>query len=159
MFNSDVWFHCDIFFLIFETQCFFFIDFWNQIDFSIFFRFLKFVVTFGFHFNVIAQQNFQTFHKKKLNRIVIVICEEIYKRFVLICKKFDIKECFRLCVFQKTHTIKCDEKNKKICLKCYIIDRCNRGFFYAFNDFNEKILIFNFFLIFIYFIYSICHRS
>ena len=72
---------------------FFFHRFQNQIHFSTFFRFLKFVVALDLHYNVIAQQDFQIFHKKKSNRIVIVICEEIYRDFVLICKKFDIRKC------------------------------------------------------------------
>ena len=80
---------------------FFFIDFQNQIDFSTFFRFLKLVVALDFHYNVIAQQDSQTFHKKKSNRIVIAICERIYRGFVLICKKFDIKKCWSLAHFRK----------------------------------------------------------
>ena len=36
----------------------------------------------------------------------------------------------RPCALQKTHTTECNEKNKKVCLKCFIFDRCNRKFFF-----------------------------
>ena len=43
------------------------------------------------------------------------------------------------CAFQKTHITECNEKNKEICLKCYIFDRCNRKFFFlSFNNLNKR---------------------
>ena len=38
---------------------------------------------------------------KTSNRIVIVICEKIYRRFVFLYKKFDIKECWNFAYFKK----------------------------------------------------------
>ena len=36
----------------------------------------------------------------------------------------------KFCAFYKTHTTEYNKKNEKICLKCYIFDRCNREFFF-----------------------------
>ena len=48
------------------------------------------------------------------------------------------------CAFQKIHTTKCNEKNKKICLKMlydWLLQQ--RIFFWSFNNLNKKDLIFN----------------
>ena len=124
MFSSDVWFHYDIFFWFLKCNIFFFIDF------STFFRFLKLVVAFDFHYNVIAQQNPQTSHKRKSNRIVIIIYEEVYKRFVLICKKFDIKECWDLAHFKKHTQLNAMKKIKKFAWNAIYLIAVKKSFFF-----------------------------
>ena len=59
------------------------------------------------------------------------------------------------CALQKTHTIECNEKNKKICLKNFIFDRCNRKFsFWSLNNLNKKKLLLNFFYFFLFYLIS-----
>ena len=143
MFCSNVWFYCDFFFSIFETQRFFFLH-----------RFLKsnwFFNIFSFFWNsssclifiILLSCNEILKHlTKKLNRIVIVICERVYGEFVLICKKFDIKECWDFAHFEKHTQLNATKKIEKFAWKYYMIDRCNRkNFFWSLNDLNKKINI------------------
>ena len=104
MFSSNVWFHCNIFFFNFLKRNIFFSSIFRiKSIFQHFFVFwnsssrLIFIVTLS------RNKTFKHFTKK--NRIASwsSICEKVYRRFVFVYKKFDIKECWDFAHFRK-HT-------------------------------------------------------
>ena len=134
MLSSNVWFHYDIFFFRFLKRNIFFLFFLSIFKvksiFQHFFVFLKLVTALDFYYNVIAQQSPQTSHKRKSNRIVIVICERVYRGFVLICKKFDIKECWDFAHF-RTHTqLNATKKIKKFAWNAIYLIAATENFFF-----------------------------